>query len=120
MATFSTPTDGMRAALSMHTAMNKLNATTEREDLVVKIGLHEGPALVVTVNDRIDYFGQTVNIASRVQGLATATSLFTTQQVVSNAGVKDVLAAAELAAVARQATLKGIRDEVTVYEIPLR
>jgi len=71
-------------------------------------------------NDRIDYFGQTVNIASRVQELATARSLFTTRQVVTNPGVQDVLAAAQLAAVSHQANLKGIRDELTVYEIPLR
>ena len=30
------------------------------------------------LNDRQDYFGQTVNIASRVQGLADSRSIFAT------------------------------------------
>ena len=40
------------------------------EDLLLKIGIHEGPCLAVILNDRQDYFGQTVNIAARVQALA--------------------------------------------------
>src|SRR6185312_3715437 len=35
------------------------------EDLLLKIGIHEGPCLAVMLNDRQDYFGQTVNIAAR-------------------------------------------------------
>jgi class 3 adenylate cyclase len=36
----------------------------------LKVGLFAGPCYVVTANDAIDYFGQTVNCASRVQHLA--------------------------------------------------
>ena len=32
----------------------------------------------MTLNERQDYFGQTVNIASRVQGLATSRAIFAT------------------------------------------
>jgi class 3 adenylate cyclase len=49
----------------MREAMRELNAERGREDLLLKIGIHEGPCLAVTLNDRQDYFGQTVNIASR-------------------------------------------------------
>ncbi|MFL5162136.1 MAG: hypothetical protein ACJ8CZ_06770 [Microvirga sp.] len=31
--------------------------------------ISEGPCLAVTLNDRQDYFGQTVNIVSRIQHL---------------------------------------------------
>ena len=48
----------------------RLNEERGSEDLLLKIGIHEGPCLAVTLNERQDYFGQTVNIASRVQGLA--------------------------------------------------
>ena len=72
MATFPTPDRAVAAALRMREAMRALNAEQRREDLLLKIGIHEGPCLAVMLNDRQDYFGQTVNIASRVQGLATA------------------------------------------------
>src|SRR6185312_12419724 len=39
-------------------------------DTGLKLGLFAGPVYVVTANDTIDYFGQTVNCCSRVQHLA--------------------------------------------------
>ena len=45
--------------------MRRLHETHGREDLLLKIGIHEGPCLAVMLNERQDYFGQTVNIASR-------------------------------------------------------
>jgi class 3 adenylate cyclase len=66
MATFPTPDRAMAAALKMREALKDL-----KDDLLLKIGIHEGPCLAVSLNDRQDYFGRTVNIASRVQGLAT-------------------------------------------------
>jgi class 3 adenylate cyclase len=33
--------------------------------LVLKIGVHHGPAIAVNANDRLDYFGRTVNVAAR-------------------------------------------------------
>ena len=70
-----------------------------------------------TLNERIDYFGQTVNLAARVQGLARDRAIFTTAPVIAAQPVKDVLAAAGLTPVAQKALLKGMREEVTVYEI---
>ena len=72
MATFPTPDRAVAAALRMRDAMRKLNEERGGEDLLLKIGIHEGPCIAVNLNERQDYFGQTVNIASRVQGLATS------------------------------------------------
>ena len=47
-----------------------------QEDLLLKIGIHTGPCLAVMLNDRLDYFGQTVNIAARIQGLAVSDAIF--------------------------------------------
>ena len=49
--------------------------------LILKIGIHTGASIAVTLNDRLDYFGQTVNIAARVQGLAEAMVLAATQDL---------------------------------------
>ena len=68
MATFPSPDRAVAAALRMRQGMRALNATHGREDLLLKIGIHEGPCLAVTLNERQDYFGQTVNLAARLQG----------------------------------------------------
>src|SRR6266446_7095627 len=70
MATFPTPNRAVAAALRMREAMHRLNDGHNSHHLLLKIGIHEGPCLAVVLNDRQDYFGTTVNIAARVQGLA--------------------------------------------------
>lgn len=117
MATFPTPGQAMAAALGMREAMRALNARSGREDLVLKIGLHEGPCLAVSLNDRLDYFGQAVNIAARVQGLATSSSIFATEPVVDYPGVASQLQAAGATAQAQSHRLRGIAQALTVFEI---
>jgi class 3 adenylate cyclase len=118
MATFPTPDRALAAALRMREAMRKLNAESGRDDLLLKIGMHEGPCLAVTLNDRLDYFGQTVNIAARVQGLAVSRSIFATEPVVENTRAAHLLGERGLTPVPQQHSLRGIASEITVYEIP--
>jgi class 3 adenylate cyclase len=118
MATFPTPDRGVAAALRMREAMHKLNGERQEEDLLLKIGIHEGPCLAVMLNDRLDYFGQTVNIAARVQGLAKSHSIFATEPVVRHPEAIRLLGAAGLTPAPQRAMLRGISDELTVYEIP--
>jgi class 3 adenylate cyclase len=118
MATFPTPDRAMAAAIRMRTAMRDLNAERGREDLLLKIGIHEGPCIAVNLNDRQDYFGQTVNIASRVQGLATARDIFATGSVVGDERTSGLLGRSGLVPVAQSAALRGIANAVNIYAIP--
>lgn len=118
MATFPTPDRAVAAAIRMREAMRVLNAQSGREDLLLKIGVHEGPCIAVAMNDRQDYFGQTVNIASRVQGLADSQEIFVTGSVIGDAKSADLLAARSLKPVSRNHALRGIEREVQVYAIP--
>ena len=117
MATFPTPDRALAAALRMREAMRSLNAAHGREDLLLKIGIHEGPCLAVNLNERQDYFGQTVNIASRVQGLATSQSILATAPVIDNPQSTSLLDGSEKPT-ARRHMLRGVGSEVAVYEIP--
>lgn len=117
MATFPSADRGMAAVLRMRESMRRLNESHGREDLLLKIGLHEGPCLAVTLNDRLDYFGQTVNIASRVQALASSPSIFATEPIVAHAATSELIAQAGLRATARRCALRGIAEDYTVYEI---
>jgi class 3 adenylate cyclase len=117
MATFATPERALAAALRMRGAMNILNRERQREDLLLKIGLHEGPCLAVVLNNSQDYFGQTVNIASRVQSLAGPRSILATGSVVDNPQASALLATHGLTAVPRSEPLRGVSEELTIYEI---
>ena len=118
MATFLTPDHALAAALRMREAMRKLNDTHGREDLLLKIGIHEGPCLAVNLNERQDYFGQTVNIASRVQGLAQTRSILATAPVIDNPKSAEVLGNDGQKPMAQSHPLRGVAAEMAVYEIP--
>jgi len=118
MATFPTPDRAVAAALRMRQAMKELNVRNGREDLLLKIGVHEGPCIAVTMNERQDYFGQTVNIASRVQGLANSQAIFATGSVIDDSRTADLLQRQSLMPKSHNVALRGIEREVLVYAIP--
>lgn len=118
MATFVTPDRAIAAALRMREGMQHLNDERGHEDLLLKIGIHEGPCLAVNLNDRQDYFGQTVNIASRVQNLAIDRSIYATEPVVENAASTALLAKHGLKPSYQHQALKGVTERVKIYEIP--
>src|SRR5947209_6354772 len=91
MATFSTPDRALAAALRMREEMARINTERRNEDLLLKIGIHEGPCLAVRLNDTQDYFGRTVNIAARVQGLASSRAIHVTKSVVEDPNAAKIL-----------------------------
>jgi class 3 adenylate cyclase len=118
MATFIKPEHAIVAGLRMRAAMDALNVARGTEDLVVKIGIHEGPCLAVMLNERQDYFGQTVNIAARVQSLSTSQEIHITGPVIESPAVAAILEKASIKPIQKQAALRGIADKMVVYEIP--
>jgi class 3 adenylate cyclase len=112
MATFPTPDRALAAALRMRGALRDLN-----EELLLKIGIHEGPCLAVTLNDRQDYFGQTVNIASRVQNLADSGSIFATEEVVGYGEASKLLERSGITPVRHDQRLRGVANQLAIYEI---
>src|SRR5262249_39544054 len=110
MATFSSPLDGANAAIEMMERMKHFNARLTQEDhaLGLKIGLHEGSALAVNAEDRLDYFGQAVNIAARVQALAQADEIYITEPVFQADGVRSAFADNGYSEENRSVLLKGV------------
>jgi len=71
LAAFLEPQVCLRAAIACLRGFEVFRKTHPNgADTGLKLGLYAGPCYVVTANDTIDYFGQTVNCASRVQHLA--------------------------------------------------
>jgi class 3 adenylate cyclase len=59
-----------------------------------------------------------VNLAARVQGLASSRAIFATKPIVEDAQSAKILAGSGLKALEQRAALRGIADETIVYEIP--
>src|ERR1700675_201790 len=117
MATFETPDRAIAAAIRMREAMSDLGAKRHHQGLRLNMGIHEGSCLAVTLNGQQDYFGQTINIASRVQGLAASRSIVVTESVVENADARALLESSGLTPTPRRVALSGIADKASIYEI---
>jgi class 3 adenylate cyclase len=86
MAVFSRPADAVSAALHILTGDRAASTRAWRPRIILKIGAHCGPSIAVTLNDNLDYFGQTVNVAARVQALADAGEICITERCSTSAG----------------------------------
>ena len=81
MASFGDPADAVRAALAMQ-------ARIADQELMLKLGVHMGPSVVVTLNDRLDYFGSTVNMAARLQGQSEGGEIVLSRAVADDPAVQ--------------------------------
>jgi class 3 adenylate cyclase len=104
------------AALDAATSMNRMMADID-PGLSLKIGLHSGPCIAVELNERLDYFGRTVNVASRVQSLAGEREILCTEPVFNAPGSGEVIRRAGLLAQRSEAALKGIAEAVPVFRL---
>lgn len=115
MAAFLEPADAVRAAIAMRDEIASFNRSQPNRELILKIGVHKGAAIAVTLNDRLDYFGQTVNLAARVQNLAGADEIYISQDVHAAAGVDVALHGFTVDQ--QVARLRGVHKELNVFRI---
>ncbi len=115
MAAFSTSADAVQAALEMREAVDQLNRDRPQRDFILKIGVHRGASIAVTLNERLDYFGQTVNIAARVQNLADGDEICITEDVYRAPAVADIIASYPVTK--SEAELKGVSKAMSVYRL---
>ena len=118
MAAFETPADAVRAAFDMREAVDQLNRDRPQRDFILKIGMHRGASIAVTLNERLDYFGQTVNIAARVQNLADGDEICITEDVYDAEGVAEIIAPYPVAK--SEAELRGVNKAMSVYHLARR
>jgi class 3 adenylate cyclase len=109
--------EAVGAGLEMLKELRQLNRASHHGDLILKIGIHRGAAISVTLNERIDYFGQTVNIASRVQGSAGGEEIYLTEEIYSSAGVVALLQNHHCQTESVRIQLKGIEEQVKIYKV---
>jgi formylglycine-generating enzyme required for sulfatase activity/class 3 adenylate cyclase len=110
LAMFDSPVEAVRCAIVIHQSMIAHNASLPREQWILyRIGVHLGDVIV----ERDDVFGDGVNIAARLEGIATPGDLFISGGVYEQ--IKNKLVCAYQALGDRQ--VKNITDPVTVYRV---
>jgi class 3 adenylate cyclase len=88
MATFRHPVAALRAVWNAQTKIAEYGEPM----LWLKVGLHKGPCIIVNLNDRLDYFGSTVNIAARLPAFSQGGELVFTGEINDDPEVQQFLA----------------------------
>lgn len=108
MAVFDDAVAGMEAACSMQQRVDDLPPVSGLK-LAIRVGFHFGPA----IEDAKDVFGDTVNMAARMAGLAKAGQIITTGETVGRLPALLQQSTREIDAL----SVKGKAEDVRVCEI---
>jgi class 3 adenylate cyclase len=106
MAVFQRPAPALRAIFN---AQEKLLKTSAARPLKLKAGIHYGSCIAVNLNDRLDYFGTTVNAASRLVELSSGNDIILSSAVRDDSEVQEILR--DLKSECVETNLKGFDKE---------
>ncbi len=114
-AAFAAPDDALRAALEMQQSMPDFNRRLGNADIAIRVGLHSGSSIAVTLNDRLDYYGEAVNLAARLEGEAEDGGIAMSLNFTRDPAVGDILRRYPISNA--QTRLKGFREPISICRI---
>lgn len=121
MAAFHDPTDALNAALAIQRVqLRERNAPEGTEGLTVKLGLHYGPAIAVTANGMLDYFGQTINLAARLQRESEGGDIVLAASLAEDPPVQRLLANPTITTTYFEAPLRGLEEPVRMLRVQVQ
>jgi adenylate cyclase len=109
MAVFRCAADGVLAMLEVQRALAE--PADGSSPLQLKAGLNTGPCIAVTLNDRLDYFGSTVNMAARLECLSSGSDVIISRSVYEDPQVQELIESDQFDAVEFDMSLKGFENE---------
>lgn len=119
MAAFNVPHDAVACSFAIQKAFAEFNASRRdlNEKVVVRLGLHMGPCIAITLNGILDYYGRVVNQTARLQDLGKGDDVVLSKQLANEPAVQQLLSA--MPQEHGVAHLKGIGETVWVRVTPL-
>ncbi|HEY1655769.1 MAG TPA: DUF5939 domain-containing protein [Candidatus Tumulicola sp.] len=115
MAVFVDPAKCLEAALRFDAAVGRIDAGGE--PLRLRAGFHVGPCIAMRANERIDYFGTTINLASRLQALAGGGEVTLARTVAESPAIAARLRSLTTATTLEPLELKGFPQRIDVVRI---
>jgi len=112
MVAFADAPQCIRAAVAIQRAFN---GSEDTGGVLLRISIHRGPCLAVNLNSGIDYFGNTVNFAAKLQQMAGAREIALSSDFAGDEHVREFMTAEHLAAEKRAFAPKWAEAPLEVY-----
>lgn len=118
MCVFGQLDDALEAAIAMQEHVITWCQTEDIDPpLVLKLGVHAGPVIAMTANDRLDYFGRTVNIAARLGDQSQGNDVVLLRDVFERASDRVTASRSRVAVEAFTTRLRGLESEQQLIRI---
>jgi len=114
MAVFSRPAPALRAMLR---AQAQFTDALGHHPVKLKAGIHYGPCIAVTLNDRLDYFGSTINRASRLEGFSSGEDIIISKDVFDDPEVDALLHSGAISVELFETQIKGFDDQFALWRV---
>jgi class 3 adenylate cyclase len=121
MAAFILPAQAVAAAIDIQREVAAFNRDSRvgnegaSPTIVIKLGIHAGPTIAVTLNNRLDYFGSTVNMAARLQAQSEGGDIVLSREITEDAAVAPILAGLPLSQ--DRASFKGFDQPIRFFRL---
>ncbi len=117
MAAFHDPADAVRAVLSMQNEVADFNHGRSDTGIILKIGLHQGSCIAVTVGGVLDYFGSAVNTAARLEHQCRGGEVIISAAVLADPEARETLSGRTVSE--DSATLRGLSEPVRFVRVDI-
>ena len=117
MASFISNEQAIMAAAAAVARFREYNSNRPQAEWIqVRIGIHRGTALLVNLNNSIDYFGSTVNKAARIQNLSKSDEVSFSEEVYDDQAFLTALKTAGVSEIQKRVEdLKGIQGAQVAF-----
>lgn len=117
MAAFRKPVSAVRAVWNVQRELTARGIPP----LTIKVGIHHGPCIVVNLNERLDYFGSTVNVAARLPNFSAGGELILSGEIRNDPEVAQFLEqnAAPNSVSRFQGEIRGIESTIEMWRVKI-
>ncbi|HYR58247.1 MAG TPA: DUF5939 domain-containing protein, partial [Chthoniobacteraceae bacterium] len=118
MATFSRVDEALAAVRQMHRELASSRGNGA-QPLVLKSSLHVGPCLAVNANERLDFFGTTINLAARMVGCCEGGDLAVSDELFRRPEMKEFLSSCAEAPQPSEVHFRGFEKPHLVWRLAM-
>ena len=117
MAAFINPLHALDSAVQIQAAFHHFNREVRgsRERVVLKLGMHMGPCISLTLNGVLDYYGRAANLCARLEGHSKGGDIVMSEQLARDPSVQRRLEEFHLES--ELASLRGFSSEIAFYRV---
>lgn len=119
MATFSNPADALNAVREMHRKLQERLEQSGAPPLSLKSSLHLGACLAVNANDKLDYFGTTINLGARLVDCCGGGDVTLSDEFYHRPETREFLDRYALGGEAKEVKFRGFDLPMQVWKVQL-